>query len=48
VPGKVVATDADGNLVSVDPRSLDHPVDALPPITWDAFAGFLFTGQVYE
>jgi hypothetical protein len=48
VPGLVAATDADGNIAMVDPRSIEDPVGALSPITWDAFAEFLFTGQIYE
>src|SRR5262249_54029097 len=48
VPGLAAAGDADGNIIAVDPRSIETPVDALPPITWDAFAELLFTGQIYE
>jgi hypothetical protein len=48
VPGLVAATDVEGNIAMVDPRTIEDPVDAMSPITWDAFAEFLFTGQTYE
>lgn len=48
VPGPVAVLDATGAVTSVDPRSLDRDPEVLPPITWEAFADFLWAGQSYE
>jgi len=48
VPGLVAALDASGAVTSVDPRDVDAPRGALPPITWETFIDFLDAGQTYE
>jgi hypothetical protein len=48
VPGPVTVLDGSGSVTVADPRDLDDPVVALPPITWEMFIDFLDAGQMYE
>jgi len=48
VPGPVAVLDESGQLTSVDPAEIDHPIVDLGPISWEVFADFLVSGQCYE
>jgi hypothetical protein len=48
VPGEVAALDEEGNVVSKNPEEIQNPISPLPLLSWDAFADFLYCGQIYE
>jgi hypothetical protein len=48
VSGPVACLDADGNLVSRDPKDIQEPTAELPGITWEMLSDFIWCGQCYE
>jgi hypothetical protein len=48
VPGSVAVMNEAGEIISADPRDLDHPVATLEAISWENFCNFLIDGHSYE
>jgi hypothetical protein len=48
VTGQVAAVDEKGEIVSVDPRSLDQALAEVKSLSWDQLKDFLWCGQNYE
>jgi hypothetical protein len=48
VPGRVAVLDETGHVTSAEPGELDQPIVEIELISWDVFADFLESGQLYE
>lgn len=48
VPGSCVAVDESGDVVTVDPQSVERRVEEIAPLRWEELAAFLDMGQCYE
>jgi hypothetical protein len=48
VPGQVAALDEKGEVVFVDPRSIDRTSVEMKSLSWDQLKDFLWCGQNYE